>query len=428
MDIKISGKYLGPAMKQIVFAILLLTALVPAAYANKADEQTLATSCAGLPDRAAVDCQEMMTYLREVAQASRSASYTGPKLGDMVECAAVVTAPVLEEASLRRCMWMAYAGREVSNMLERRVFKQGYPGFGATLSGEENCEDTLGFLERLGGYGIRGTKSTLAVNEMNCLAIVRMAANWGAEPSWAKCVVNTDPLTALFDCNPGDGHGDNFRGMWGSSVRACKDGRGPQDTIWLIKHQANANGRPFDEIDCDYIFDVAAIGGLMTEQEAADAKHNLVDFMVEVDAAQAAQEENRRQQAALEASNNPDTYGKLIAPGQPSSLLRNIEVGRDYHAVSGGNALFTSGLVDALIGNCPIALNPTQRAVLVSFIANATMEGRNAFGGNFDQIAGNVSSSVSIIREGHQAATLLRCEEPVSSKLVYNVLRLLGHG
>lgn len=416
------------SVKAIVIAFLFVVGLVSAAYAAKGDEQTLATSCSGLNDRATVDCQEMMTYLREIAQASKAASYTGPKLGDMVECAAVVTAPVLDEAALRRCMWMAYAGREGSNLLQRGVFKQGYPGFGATLSGEENCEDTVRFLERLGDYGIRGTKSTLAVNEMNCLAIVRMATDWGAEPSWAKCVVNTNPLTALFDCNPDDSDPESFRNMWGSSVRDCEAGRGPRDTIWMIKHEANANGRPFDEIDCDYIFDVAVIGGLMTSQEAADAKLALVDLMVEVEAAQAVQAENRRQQAALEESNNPDTYGKLVAPGQPSSLLRNIEVARDYTAVSGANALFTSGLVDVLIGNCSIELNPIQRAVLANFITNATMAGRNTFGGDFDQIAANVSASVENIREGHQAATLLGCEEPVSSKLVHNVLKLLGHG
>lgn len=399
---------------------------MPAAHASKAGDETLATLCSGLDERAATDCQEMMSYLRDAARASQAAGYTGPRLGTMEECAAVVTAPTLDEASLRRCIWLAYGGRAEHNLLGYGVFKRGYPGFGATLAGEETCEDTLEFLGRLGSFGIRGTKSTLAVNEMNCLSIVRMARNWGAEPSWAKCIVNSDPLTAFFDCAGRDAK--QFSGMWGSSVRDCRNGRGPGDTHWLIKRGANANGRPFDEIDCEYIFDVAALGGLMTEQEAADAKVALANFMVEIAAAQAAQVETRRQQAAQEASDNPDTYGKLVAPGQPDSLLRNIEVGRDYHAVSGANALFTSGLVDALAGNCPIALNATQRAVLVNFIANATMDGRNAFGGDLDQIAANVSRSVAIIREGHQAATLLKCQEPASSKLVYNVLRLLGHG
>lgn len=252
-----------------------------------------------------------------------------------------------------------------------------------------------------------------------------MAAARDALPAWASCAAGSDPSAVYSDCIAPAGS-TQFKKDWTFALEECASGRDPANLEKLISSAAEGAGRRASLVDCERVFEVAASESILSTEEIRQARDlRVAALAVEQEKTEAAAEERAALGAEWQA-NFPDTFGKIVTLPPFADTATGLEIGRGVGGIPG--AIWTAGFAGYLLSDCAADINIAERAVLAGFVTEMLIKSRGDLntGVDFDEAFKEAATGASMFGEGAFAAKWLQCAEPVSTKLLENLLRILS--
>src|SRR5215217_6313670 len=355
---------------------LLSVLLVHATTASGQDQVNLPNSrggerCMDLAEPAQSDCKLLAVMCQYASNMLPDilASTAGARCYEFLNSAEV------NERKLVQCLATSFVVK--GQLDERSTLLTTNFEVAGILNRPRDCANLLVGIAALAQKGTGNVRDvTLVPTAQTCAAIASIAEARGLVPRWAACGSGTNQNTLYQDCVAPIGS-ERLAQDWTEALKGCAAGEVPSALIRSLSVASEQSGRAAPTLTCAYVLTFASDNGLVPDSKYAGLAARIASFETKAaeKAAEIAAAEAR--EADVARATFPDTYGKLIAPGQPEAFLRAIETASSTHVVIPGNSLFATGLVDVLL-SCPVDISLAEKATLLAFATSGLLEARNS--------------------------------------------------
>ncbi|OEO31663.1 hypothetical protein VW23_015120 [Devosia insulae DS-56] len=402
-----------------------------------------AIDCSMLSGPAKSDCGTANAWAKNFAFNADTARSAAARIcRDMLESS-------LTELVVIRCVAAAY-------VLRSDVTKQ-WEGIGGLVARSTSCQAALTELSAIGREAAAGTGNarTWTTTHGRCMSVIQIAENRGARPSWAECVVGTEPAAFVADCDPDPAVREALQLGWRQGLADCETGAVPTGALAALTDLATTSGRQAASITCEQVVLKLLADGELTPATAQRARARIgVAEAAAAERKRVAEEEKRRveiarrkaeteaiqreaeasiararaeaEEAEKEQAARAGLLAGLLGSSEYEGTARAIEAG-DPFEFDDVSLLFTGGVAAALT-NCPNRLDAGQALELGSFVLSATMQ---AGGGNqynapdISDMMTDAAGAQAIFAAGAYSAKAMGCSEPATTELLANILEVV---